>query len=253
MPFVDFAALKQRVSIEQTSTLLGLNTKPTGSQLRAACPSCKEGGERAIVITPEKGLFYCFPGKKGGDAIELVCHVRGLSQKDAAALMSGEKPQGTSSVQNSSVPVPQNEKGVLKPLDYLQPEHEAVQGLGVSKGTALAFGSGFSPRGIMRGRFAIPVHDRSGTLLAYCGRTVKDESPQLLFPNGFNPASAIFNAHKVTKGELYLVRDPLQVLQAFESGIENVVAFLTDGICPQQFEELSSLMDERKCDIAQLY
>jgi hypothetical protein len=43
------------------------------------------------------------------------------------------------------------------------------------------------------------------------------------------------------------------VLQAFESGIENVVAFLTDGICPQQFEERSSLMDERKCDIAQLY
>ena len=75
----------------------------------------------------------------------------------------------------------------------------------------------------------------------------------LLFPNGLNPASAIFNAHRIMKGELYLVRDPLQVLQAFESGIENVVAFLTDGIFPQQFEELSSLMDERKCDIAQLY
>jgi len=74
-----------------------------------------------------------------------------------------------------------------------------------------------------------------------------------LFPNGFNPASAIFDARRVTKGELYLVRDPAQVLQAFESGIENVVAFLTDGICPQQFEEPSSLIDERKCDIAQLY
>jgi hypothetical protein len=81
---------------------------------------------------------------------------------------------------------------------------------------------------------------------------VKDESPALLFPIGFNPASVIFNAHRITKGELYLVRDPLQVLQAFESGIENVVAFLTDGICPQQFEELSSLLDQRKCDIAQL-
>jgi len=104
----------------------------------------------------------------------------------------------------------------------------------------------------MRGRFAIPVHDRSGTLLAYCGRA-RDESPSLSFPSGFNPASAIFNAHRVTKGELYPVRDLLQVLQAFESGIENVVAFLTDGMCPQQFEELSSLMDERKCDIAQLY
>jgi hypothetical protein len=97
------------------------------------------------------------------------------------------------------------------------------------------------------------VHERSGTLLAFCGRTGKDESPVLLFPNGLNPASAIFNAHRIMKGELDLMRDPLQVLQAFESGIENVVAFLTDGIFPQQFEELSSLMDERKCDIAQPY
>jgi hypothetical protein len=102
-------------------------------------------------------------------------------------------------------------------------------------------------------RFAIPVHDRSGTLLAYCGRTASDESPALVFPNVINPARTIFNAHRITKGELYLVRDPLQVLQAFESGIENVVAFPTDGICPQQFEELSSIMDERKCDIAHLY
>jgi hypothetical protein len=90
-------------------------------------------------------------------------------------------------------------------------------------------------------------------LLAYCGGTGKDESPVLLFPNGLNPASAIFNAHRIMKGELYLVRDPLQVLQAFEGGIENVVAFLTCGIFPQQFEELSSLMDESKCHIAQLY
>ncbi len=94
------------------------------------------------------------------------------------------------------------------------------------------------------------MDDRAGTLLAYCGWTVKDESPSLLFPNGFNAACAICNAHWVTKGELYLVRDPLQVLQAFESGVESVVAFLTDGICPQEFEELYSLVDERKCDIA---
>jgi len=82
--YVDFAALKPRVSIEQTATLLGLNAQPAGQQLRSSCPKCLEGGKRAIVITPEEGSFYCFPGKKGGDAIELVCHVKGLSQKDAA-------------------------------------------------------------------------------------------------------------------------------------------------------------------------
>jgi hypothetical protein len=34
--YVDFAALKQRVSIEQTATLLGLNAKPAGQQLRSS-------------------------------------------------------------------------------------------------------------------------------------------------------------------------------------------------------------------------
>ena len=75
--------------------------------------------------------------------------------------------------------------------------------------TAEAFGAGYAPKGIMRGRLAIPIHDRDGKLLAYCGRTVKDESPTLTFPNGFDPAAVIFNAHRIGGGELTLVRDPL--------------------------------------------
>ena len=90
---MDFVALKQRLSSEQAAVSLGSNTKPGGSQLRAACPNCKQGGERAIVITPEKGLFYCFPGKKAGDAIELVCHVKGVSQKDANSLPRDSPPR----------------------------------------------------------------------------------------------------------------------------------------------------------------
>jgi hypothetical protein len=46
----------------------------------------------------------------------------------------------------------------------------------------------------------------------------------LVFPNGFRPEAYIFNAHRVTEGELYLVRDPLEVLRVHESGVENVVA-----------------------------
>jgi hypothetical protein len=102
----------------------------------------------------------------------------------------------------------------LRPLDYLQAAHEAVQALGVSPETAARFGPGFAPKRIMRGRFAIPVHDPSGILLAYCERAVKDESPLLLFPNGFDPRIAIFNANRIVEGDLFLVRDPLQVLTA---------------------------------------
>ena len=82
---------------------------------------------------------------------------------------------------------------------------------------------------------------------------MKDESPTLLFPNGFQPADFIFGAHLVKAGQLTLVRDPLSVLTAYESGVENVVAFLTEGITAQQLEMLASLMDERHCETVELF
>ena len=104
----------------------------------------------------------------------------------------------------------------------------------------------------MRGRFAIPVHDPAG-LLAYCRRAVKDESPLLLFPNGFDPRIAIFNANRIVEGDLFLVRDPLQVLTAHESGVENVVAFLTENVTALQLEQPAALMDERKCEHLEVF
>ena len=88
MAFGDFVALKRRLSIEQTAVLLGLNTKPTGRPVQTA----RKAASVRSSSRWRKELFYCFPGKKGGDAIELVCHVKGVSQKDGAALMSGESP-----------------------------------------------------------------------------------------------------------------------------------------------------------------
>ncbi|MEQ1522498.1 MAG: hypothetical protein ABL936_14605 [Aestuariivirga sp.] len=82
---------------------------------------------------------------------------------------------------------------------------------------------------------------------------MKDESQTLIFPNGFQPGKVIFGSHLARAGLLYLVRDPLQVLTAFESGVENVVAFLTDGISAQQLEMLASLMDERHCETVELF
>ena len=74
----------------------------------------------------------------------------------------------------------------------------------------------------MRCRFAIPIHVRAGTLLAYCGRAVKDESPSLIFPNGFGPRGAIFNAHRIVEGDLFPVRDPLHALQKIHADLDFV-------------------------------
>lgn len=105
----------------------------------------------------------------------------------------------------------------------------------------------------MRGRFAIPVHDPIGHLACLLRLTLKDESPVLLFPNGFDPRVVIFNANRIVDDDLFLVRDPLQVLTAHESGIENVVAFLTENVTTLQLEQLAALMDERKCEHLEMF
>ena len=254
---VDFNELKQRVTIEQAADMLGIKLTKSGAQRRGTCPICKAGGDRAFVITPAKGLYYCFGTcSKGGDAITMAANVRGCSLREAAEFLSGKSRRSSSQAKADSSrndsPQPMIEKG-LRPLDYLQTTHEAVKALGVSPETAGHFGAGFAPKGIMRGRFAIPLHDPAGVLLAYCGRAVKDESPLLLFPNGFDPRTTIFNAHRIVEGDLFLVRDPLQVLTAHESGIENVIAFLTEYVTALQLEQLAALMDERRCEHLEIH
>jgi DNA primase len=254
---IDFVELKERVSIEQAADMLGIKLKKKGAQLRGQCPVCKDNSDRAFVITSAKGLYYCF-GKcsKGGDAITLAANVRKCSLREAAEFLADKGGVSSAPAKNDSSchnsPQPMTERG-LKPLDYLQASHEAVQALGVSPETCAQFAAGYAPKGIMRGRFAIPIHDRAGTLLAYCGRAVNDESPSLTFPNGFDSRAAIFNAQRIVEGDLFLVRDPLQVLTAHENGIENVVAFLTENVTAQQLEQLAALMDERKCEHLEVF
>ena len=77
MPYIDFADLKSRVSMERTIERLSLELRKNGNQLRGFCPACKTGGDRALAITPSKQMFYCFAGQAGGDQIALVAHIHG--------------------------------------------------------------------------------------------------------------------------------------------------------------------------------
>ena len=220
----------------------------------------RAGGDRSLVVTPEKGAAYCFTAKKGGDVIWLASHIREVGQKEAAHLLdeafggtaqetgnrSGRVPSSSANASGPDSPKAHTSKErELKPLSYLQADHQSLVGLGVLSDTAAHFECGHAPKGIMRGKLAIPIHDRDGRLVAYCGRSY--EGKALSFPSGFKPEEHIFNAHRAMEGDLYLTRDPLEVLLAYENGVENVVSFLTDTIQPLQLEMLASLMDQRGC------
>jgi len=170
--FVDFADVKARCSIEQAAVLLGLKTTEERMQLRAPCPVCGSGGPRAIVITPAKNLFHCFPSKAGGDQIALVSHVKNVSQKDAAALLLAHSTPGT--VRSTSA-VPATSTGTVQdhfpPLDYLEFDHVTVEALGLDPDTAETLGIGYAGRGMMKGYVAVPVRLPSGELTGYIGIT----------------------------------------------------------------------------------
>jgi DNA primase len=256
--FIEFQALKQKVKIEDAMALLGLKVSTFSDQMRSSCPACRSGGDRALVITASKSVFYCFAAGEGGDVIALVSHIKGVPMKDAAAILASSFDKHTDVelvATTATVPstVPEKKKAGLNPLTYLQPEHPSVRALGISPETAKHFGAGYASKGIMRGRFAIPIHDAQGQLVAYCGRSVSDESPAYIFPSGFQPNEHIFNAHQVREGPLTLVREPLLLLKAHEGGINNVVAFLSDTLSAQQLEMLSSLMDEQLCESIELF
>jgi len=166
MAYVDFAELKTRFTIEKTAELLGLTLKQSGQTFRGPCPACGSGGERAIVVTPGKQVWYCWAAHVGGDLIALAAHIRKCEMKAAAEWLDGgtvPSKKGTSGNQ-----VPPTGDSSLKPLD-LEYDHPAVAALGFSSEDAEALGIGYASRGIMKGLVVAPIRLADGVLSGYIG------------------------------------------------------------------------------------
>lgn len=169
MPYIDFADIKARVSIEEAVQKLGLQVAKSNNQLRGVCPACKSGGPRALAITPAKNLFYCFSAQAGGDQLQLVAHIKGVGVKEAAEWLggtvtaNGTEQYGTVSKQRAS--------DGFKALDYLEPDHDAVAAVGFEPDVARALGIGYAGKGLMRGTVAIPIRLVDGSLAGYIGVT----------------------------------------------------------------------------------
>jgi len=164
--FIDFTDLKERFGFVQVIDALKLPVTQRGNQWRGACPACKSGGERALVITDGKA-FFCFAAHKGGDQIALAAHVRNCSVKDAAAFIAD-----SSAPDAEPSPKPEDQTGEgksLASLPYLEHQHEAVLAIGFDPIVAQRLGIGYAPKGIMRGTVAVPVRNEQGAIQGYIG------------------------------------------------------------------------------------
>lgn len=170
----DFALINERVTLEAAAQMLGLQLKPSGKSLRSQCPAC-QGSDRALVVTPGKG-FYCWDSHANGKSVvSFVAHVMQVEMVDAGKRLEEhfgigikptvpQKPEGgtASKAQPSST---------FSELDYLDPDHDAVEAVGFDPDIARQLGIGFAPRGVLRGTVAIPLRLPDGTLTGYAGIT----------------------------------------------------------------------------------
>jgi hypothetical protein len=255
---IDFASVKSAITIDQVIPLLNAKLTQHGDQWRGECVACKSGGPRAFVITRSKAAYYCFSAKRGGDAIACVAHARGMSQRDAASLIishfglgnSVEKAEKGSHIHSSPEPTGRVEGKsplfkAMAPLLYLDAHHESVQALGIEPETAEYFKAGYANRGVLRGRFCVPIHAMDGMLIAYVGIAVNEEQRPRLEFNNFTPDRYMFNLERVSGDDgVYVARDPLDVLTAYQNGVENVIAFLSP-ITAGALDVLSVWMQEK--------
>ena len=153
-----------------------------------------EFGNRSLVVTPAKNVFYCFNAQEGGDVIALYAHAEGLNVRDAAAAL--EELYCTSTGTSNSQPVPERreakETQKLQPLSYLDAEHEAVLAVGFDPIDAELLGIGYAKKGIMRGTVAVPVRLEDGSLVGYIGVT------EATLPPSFNLQSNVVPLRKNT-------------------------------------------------------
>jgi DNA primase len=198
--FLDFAALKAAISIDRVADWLQVDLKkqPNG-QMRGCCPIHQGSNEREFVITPSKGLYFCFGPCGGGDCIKLTAHVLKIGTKEAAQKIAehfefGKGTSNSTSTVDRTVPAsitndapsPQP-TDALKPLEHLATDHPAIDALGLSQAVCAALGIGYAGKGLMRGRIVFPLRLPNGTLVGYQGlATSGDQAPLILFPKSLD-------------------------------------------------------------------
>ena len=84
---IDFAKLRREIAVTDILSWQGYKLTKTGKTFRAQCQLCNHKSKRAFVVTPEKGLWFCFNCHRGGDGIEYVALAEHVSAQEAARLI----------------------------------------------------------------------------------------------------------------------------------------------------------------------
>ena len=226
-----FEKLKEKTSIEAVARHLGIELIASGkdpAQFRSPCPACAKGGKNALAINTLKQKFYCWTSNEHGDLIDLYMHLEKIDNANTAAKHL-ENMLAVPVAAKEAAPEPSSKLPAIlaSVLAYLVPDSDKLKVLGISADTCATFQAGYAPKDTMAGRFLIALHNPAAELVGFVGVALDGKEPRFLYPNNIVKDILVFNIHRVRLSETVTVAsDPLAVLQAYEAGDPDSIAYL---------------------------
>jgi len=265
--WVSFAKVKEQVSIQQVlehyGLVDGLRRQKNGEELAGLCPFHEET-KGSFHVSLSKNAFQCFGCKRKGNILDFVIYIEGLQSHELrkAALLVAEwfhiapekAPGATETVKVEEPAVKLPEEEVNPPLTFelknLDAKHPYLTQRGLAPLTIKEFGLGYCGRGLMKDRVVIPIHNPTGELVAYAGRTPGEPpegEPKYKVPPNFKKSLVLYNLHRVAERakeeqHLILVEGFFDAFRIWEAGFENVVALMGSELCPAQTHLLTTVL-----------
>ena len=239
-PRLDFKRLRSEADFSAVLASYDIEMKKDGtrpSQFKALCPF-HDDKDPSLKINIDKNIFHCFVCEAKGNVLEFVMKMDGVEIRPAALKVAslcglgGEPPLPKGKAKaDVKAKAPLTSKAAAKPAKATSDETPSADttpsdgpnpalsfelkleqsaelatwlaGRGLDATSVETFGLGLvSARSkSIGGRLAIPIHDRDGGLVAYCGRyigdTIPDDVPKYILPKGFRKEIELFNLHRV--------------------------------------------------------
>ena len=264
--WVDYKEIKAHITIKMVLDRYGLfeNLKQSGKNYAGCCPIHQGTQPRQFTVNLDKNIFNCFGDcKSGGNVLDFVAKMEKVSIHDAGLLLKnwfltenpGEKPKKQkeksqpADTYNKSIELVREEKKFQKkdvnpPLKFqlkdLDPDHPFFKKRGIQPKTVEYFGLGHCSKGIMKGRIAIPIHNKDGELVAYCGRAVDktqiEEKGKYKLPGNFHKSEIVYNLHRQKNGKngLILVESYISVWKLYQAGFPTTAALMGSSLSKPQ-------------------
>ncbi len=223
MEFLDFKAISNAVPFKKMLDHFNIAYEEVEGQLKG------EG----FVVSLEKNLYFNPKGADKGSIINFLARHMDIELREAAKAIKNHFLVKKEEVEEKKIP------------EYdLKYDHPFLKEKGIAPEQAEEFEMGYySQRGIMAGKIAIKIRDKTGEKIGYVGRNIKDNAKgKYFFFKGYK-SEHIYNLHTVKGNSCILTVSPFHVVTLHAQGYKNAVALVAHSMTEAQ-EELLKQFDE---------